>query len=90
MYVTNLYATILYSFNYKLIYTNLYNIKCTILICDKTNTNLLHTNLLHTVSRKFGHMIQTVVYQFVRKTTAKKKSKSEKSIPLDPQVCGNT
>ncbi len=36
---------------YNLNYTN-----CIISICKKTNTNLLHTNLLNSISRKIGHM----------------------------------
>jgi hypothetical protein len=50
-------------------------------ICTKTNTNSLHTNLIHsilhknqTISRKIGHVIQIVVHQFVRKTSAEKNS----------------
>jgi hypothetical protein len=38
-------------------------------ICTKTNTNLLHTNLIHSIShknrtilRKIGHVIQIVVH----------------------------
>jgi hypothetical protein len=49
-------------------------------ICTKFHTNLYHTNLLHsilrknwTISRKIGHVIQIVVHQFVRKTSAEKK-----------------
>ncbi len=41
-------------------------------ICTKTNTHLLHTNLIHSISHKIGHMIHIVVHQFVRKTSAKK------------------
>jgi hypothetical protein len=48
-------------------------------ICTKFDTNLLHTNLLHsilpinwTIFRKIGHVIQIVVHQFVRKTSAEK------------------
>ncbi len=43
-------------------------------ICPKTNTNLLHTNSLHSILHKIGQVIQIVVHQFVRKTSAKKKS----------------
>jgi hypothetical protein len=49
-------------------------------IGTKTNTHLLHTNLVHsilrknrTILRKIGHVMQIVVHQFVRKTSAKKK-----------------
>jgi hypothetical protein len=48
-------------------------------ICTKTNTNLLHTNSIHsilrknrTILRKIGQVIQIVVHQFLRKTSAKK------------------
>jgi hypothetical protein len=41
-------------------------------ICTKTNTNLLHTNSLHSILRKIGHVIQIVVHQFVHKTSAQK------------------
>ncbi len=50
------------------------NSKCIRLICTKTNTNLLHTNSIHKISRKIGHIIQIVVHQFVRKTSAEKNS----------------
>jgi hypothetical protein len=61
-------------------------------ICTKTNTNLLHTNLIHSILhknwtflRKIGHVIQIVVHQFVRKTSAEKILKSEKmGPPLSP------
>ncbi len=50
-------------------------------ICTKNNTNLLHTNLIHSIlrknwiiSHKIGHVIQIVVHQFVRKTSAEKNS----------------
>ncbi len=58
-------------------YTN-----CIRSICTKTNTTVLHTNLLHSILRKIGHVIQIVVHQFVRKTSAEKKSKksNKKSI----------
>ncbi len=46
--------------------------KCIRSICTKTNTNSLHTNSLHSILHKIGHVIQIVVYQFVRKTSAKK------------------
>ncbi len=50
-------------------------------ICTKTNTNLLHTNSLHSISCKIGHIIQIVVHQFVRKTSAEKNLNSEKNSP---------
>jgi hypothetical protein len=57
-------------------------------ICTKTNTNLLHTNWIHsilrknrTISRKIGHVIQIVVHQFVHKTSAEKILKSKKIGP---------
>ena len=50
-------------------------------ICIKTNTNLLHTNSIHSISRKnwmisrkIGQVVQIVVHQFVCKTSAKKNS----------------
>ncbi len=43
-------------------------------ICTKTNTNLSHTNLLHSILRKIGHVIQIVVHQFVHKTSAETNS----------------
>jgi hypothetical protein len=65
-------------------------------ICTKTNTNLLHTNLIHSIwhknqmiSRKIGHVIQIVVHQFVRKTSAKKILKSVKNwSPFIPRYVG--
>ncbi len=51
-------------------------------IRTKTNTNLLHTNWLHSILRKIGHVIQIVVHQFVHKTSAKKKSSEKKLGPL--------
>ncbi len=42
-------------------------------ICTKTNTNSLHTILMHSISCNIGHIIQIVVHQFVHKTRAKKK-----------------
>jgi hypothetical protein len=51
------------------------------LICTKNNTNLLHTNSIHSILRKnrtilckIGHVIQFVVHQCVCKTSAKKNS----------------
>ena len=67
------------------------NKDCIISICNKTNTNLLRTNLLHSILCKIGHVIKIVVHQFVRKTTAKKNISSlKKTVPLDPKVCRNT
>ncbi len=43
-------------------------------IWTKTNTNSLHTNSIHSISRKIGQVIQIVVHQFVCKTSAKKTS----------------
>ncbi len=61
-------------------------------ISTKTNTNLLHTNSIHsilrknqTISCKIGHVIQIVVHQYVHKTSSKKNRKSEKiGPPLSP------
>ncbi len=41
-------------------------------ICTKTNKNLLCTNSIHSILHKIGHVIQILVHQFVRKTSAKK------------------
>jgi hypothetical protein len=51
-------------------------------ICTETNTNLLHTNLIHSILRKIGHMIQIVVHQFVRKTSVLSMKKN--GPPLSP------
>ncbi len=48
-------------------------------IWTKTNTNLLHTNLIHSILRKTRHVIQIVVHQFVHKMSTKKNPKSEKN-----------
>ncbi len=55
------------------------NSNCIRSICTKTNTNLLHANSIHSISRKnrtislkIGHVIQIVIHQFARKTSAKK------------------
>jgi hypothetical protein len=40
---------------------------------------LLQTNLIHSILRKIGQVIQIVVHQFVHKTSAKKNLKSEKN-----------
>ncbi len=61
---------------------------CIVSICNKTNTILLHTNSLHSILHKIGHMIQIAVHQFVHKTTAKKKC-LKKLVTLDPQVRRN-
>ena len=60
-------------------------------ICTKFDTNLLHSNLLHsilrknqTILRKIGHVIQIVVHQFVRKTSAEKNRLKKNSPPLSP------
>jgi hypothetical protein len=57
-------------------------------ICTKTNTHLFHTNLLHSISRKIGHVIQIVVHQFVRKTSAKKNSSVKNWSPFIPRYAG--
>ncbi len=49
------------------------NSNCIRSIWTKNNTNLLHTNLIHWILRKIGHVIQIVVHQFVHKTSAEKK-----------------
>jgi hypothetical protein len=59
-------------------------------ICTKTNTNLLHMNLIHSILRKIGQVIQNAVHHFVQKTSAKKNPKSvKKLVPLYPQVRRN-
>ncbi len=72
------------------------NSNCISSIYTKFDTNSLHTNLLHsilcknwTILRKFGHVIHIVIHQFVRKTTAKNKPKSEKKwSPFTPRYAG--
>jgi hypothetical protein len=62
-------------------------------ICTKTNTNLLYTNLIHSILRKnwtilheIGQVIQIVVHQFVRKTSAEKNSEVRKNLsPFIPR-----
>ena len=74
----------------------LINSNCIRSICTKTNTNSLHTNLIHsisrknwTISRKIGQVIQIVVHQFVRKTSTEKNLKSEKTqSPFIPRYAG--
>jgi hypothetical protein len=60
-------------------------------ICTKFDTNLLHTNSLHsilrknwTVLRKIGHVIQIVVHQVVHKMSAKKNLSLKKFGPILP------
>ena len=48
------------------------NSNCIRSICTKTNTNLLYTNLIHSISRQIRHVIQIEVHQFVHKMTVKK------------------
>ncbi len=48
------------------------NPNCIRSICTKTNTNLLHTNSVHSILRKIGHVIQIIVHKIVRKMSAKK------------------
>ncbi len=74
------------------------NSNCISSIYTTFDTNLLHTNLLHsilhknqTILRKIGYVIQIVVHQFVRKMSAKKNSWVwKKLVPLYPKVCRNT
>jgi hypothetical protein len=56
-------------------------------IPTKTNTNPLHTNSIHSILLKIGHVIQIVVHQFVHKTSAKKKSCLKK---IDPPLSPGT
>ena len=48
-------------------------------IQTKTNTNSLHTNLIHSISRKIGHVIQIVVHQFVHSCEGISSSLGKKS-----------
>jgi hypothetical protein len=64
-------------------------------ICTETNTNLLHTNSIHSISRenwtilrKIGHVVQIVVHQFVHKTSAKKISSEKNQSPFIPRYVG--
>ncbi len=55
---------------YKLKYINLYvkqfqHSNCISWTWTKTNTKLLHIRLIHSISRKIGHVVQIVVHQFV-------------------------
>ncbi len=43
------------------------NSNCIRSIWTKTNANLFHTNLIHSMSHKIGHVIQIVVHKFVHK-----------------------
>ncbi len=45
------------------------------------NTNSLHSNLIHSILSKIGHVIHIVVHRFVLKTRAEKNPKSEKKYP---------
>ncbi len=48
---------------------------------------MLHANLIHTILRKIGHVIQIVVHQFVHKTSTKKILSLEK---IDPPLSPGT
>jgi hypothetical protein len=63
-------------------------LNCIRSICTKTNTNLLHTNSIHSISRKIGHVIQIVVHQFVRKMSAEKILSVKKWSPFIPRYMG--
>jgi hypothetical protein len=78
-------------------YTNLVKIdliqfelsNCIRSVFTKTNTNLLRTNSLHSILCKIGHIIQIVVHQFVRLSSAKTKFWSEKNwSPFIPRYTG--
>ncbi len=67
------------------------NSNCIRSISTKTNTNLLLTNLIHSISRKnqtilhkIGHVLQIVVHQFVCKTSAEKFKSEKKWSPFIP------
>ncbi len=65
------------------------NSNCIRSIWTKTNTNLLHTNLIHSMSRKIVHVVQIVVHQFVCNTSADKNVKSVKNwSPFIPRYAG--
>jgi hypothetical protein len=67
------------------------NSNCIRSICTKTNTNSIHAYSIHsilrknqTILRKIGQVIQIVVHQFVRKTSAEKKMSEKIGPPLSP------
>ncbi len=61
------------------------NSNCIRSICTETNANLSHTNLIHSILRKIGHVIQIVVHQSGHKTSTEKNPKSVKiGPPLSP------
>jgi hypothetical protein len=70
--------------------TELEMMKWQIYFSHLTNTNFLHTNLLHSILHKIGHVIQIAGHQFVHKTTAKQNSFSLKKNgpPLSPRYMG--
>jgi hypothetical protein len=68
--------------------------RCITSICNKTNTNSLHTNPLNTILHKFGHVRIQICIQDTNctiptgtKNDRRKKILSlKKSIPLEPQI----
>ncbi len=64
------------------------NSNCTRSIWTKTNTNLLHTKWIHSISCNIGHIIQIVVHQFVRKMIAKKIPVCKKRSPFILRYAG--
>jgi hypothetical protein len=71
------------------------NSNCIESICTKFDTNLSHTNSLHSILRKnwtilhkIRHVIQIVVHQFVRKTSAKKNDLKKNWSPFTPRYAG--
>jgi hypothetical protein len=57
-------------------------------ICTKTKTHLLHTNSLHSILCKMGHVIQIVVHQFVHKTSTKKSALKKNQSHFTPRYMG--
>ncbi len=65
------------------------NSNCIRSIWTKINTNSLHTNSIHSISHKIRQVIQIVVHQFVRKTSAEKILMSVKNwTPFIPRYAG--
>ncbi len=58
------------------------------LYIPETNTNLLHTNWLHSILRKIGQVIQIIVHQFVHKMSAEKILSEKNWSPFIPRYAG--
>ncbi len=70
--------------------TQIENSNCLTSIWTKTNTNLIHSNSIHSILREIRHVIQIKVHQFVHFTSAEKNPKSEKNQSPLPQLRINT